>query len=126
MLAGFLLAQAPFEPLTLEQDYLRTKSGSGMAMVTLIALHEDGTPLRGYISCAGSWFKHQDGEPTFYASSLPFRTDARGAIVMNPSLEDEWIACSATDKGKKGTVVVDFTDAEPLHIVTFVLNKESE
>ena len=128
VLLGLLLAQTA-EP-SLDQQYRSAQGlGSYHALVTLIARHTDGTPVRGYVSCSGWWQKYQDllteEEPVFY-ENLAFKTDSRGAVVMNPHIEDGWIYCWSSDKGKHGTVVVQFTDTEPLHIVEIVLNKRGE
>ncbi len=128
VLLALWLAQVS-EP-TLEQQYaLATGGGSHHALVTLIELHEDGTPVRGFIACSGWWQKYQDlqtdEEPVFY-ENLAFRTDSRGAIVMNPHTDNEWVHCWSSDKGKHGSVTVQFDEDDPFHVVTFILNgKES-
>lgn len=104
----------------LEQDYLATRDGSRLAMVTVICRRADGRPVRGTIQCAGYWFKHQDGEPVFYGSSLPFQTDSRGAIVMNPAVADEWMTCWCEDHGTRGEVTVEFAH-DPAQVVEIVI-----
>jgi hypothetical protein len=123
VLAGLLLAQTA-EP-TLDQQY-RTAIGVGShhALVTLIAVHTDGTPVRGDIYCAGFWQKYQDlltdEKPKFY-ENLAFKTDSRGAVVMNPRTNNEWVTCWAEDGGKRGSVVVEFSDNNPSHVAEIVL-----
>lgn len=78
-------------------------------MITIQAVHfEDGTPARGTIACNGWWRKFDETQQGDY--NLPFKTDSRGVIVMNP-----WIGqyrygpmiCSALDvHGHTGTGAV--------------------
>ena len=111
---------------SLELDRLATVNGSPFAMVTLIALHEDGSPVRGYIRCSGVWTKHQDGQPEEYEWGMPFKTDMRGAVVMNPHIAHEWIVCSSNDKGRYGKVLVEFSEDDPVKVVRFILNERGE
>lgn len=116
------MAQEP----TLEREYASTrKAGSGLALITLIAIHEDGTPVRGFISCSGVWFKHADEQTVTQGLSLPFATDARGAIVMNPSLDDEWIVCRSEAHGASGRVEVAFDADHPRTVREIILRKDS-
>jgi hypothetical protein len=115
---ALLLAQMA-EP-SLETDYLRLK-GSAFALVTLIAVHVDGTPVRGFIRCDGEWFKYADEEDVLWGVALPFKTDARGAVVMNPHLDIEQLHCWSEDRGMRGDVTVDLSDT---HIETIVLNRK--
>lgn len=111
-----LLVQAP--AIDLERESLAMRHGSRLAMVTLIASHPDGSPVRGHIQCAGSWFKHEDdNRRVWHGPSLPFETDSRGAVIMNPALADEWIHCWATDRGRRGDVTVDLAGTHVAHIV---------
>jgi hypothetical protein len=119
---ALLLAQEPSGELW--EDYLATQGGSSQALVTLIAQHVDGTPVRGYIRCAGWWVKYEDDPArTFAGTSLPFETDARGAIVMNPQVTDEQIFCWSEDKGMRGEVSVDLMSR---HVVVITLNRRAE
>ena len=120
-----LLAQAPVE-VDLDQDYMRTlRSGSVQAGITLIALHKDGSPARGFIQCAGTWFKHEDVEDNIVSGEeLPFRMDSRGAVVMNPHVDDEQIHCWAEDKGMLGSVSIHFSADDPIHVRRFTLSQE--
>lgn len=72
-----------------------------VGMVTVIARHDDGSPARGAISCSGSWFKFQDGPKQDGGWDLPFETDSRGAVVLNPFVgdyEEDPMICTALDK----------------------------
>lgn len=127
VLVGLLLAQSPDEDMaSLEQDRLATINGSPYGLITIIARHVDGTPVRGYISCSGVWMKHEDGGPEEWALNLPFKTDSRGAIVMNPRIADEWIVCTSVDRGRRGTVLVEFSDANPVQVVEIILTERGE
>lgn len=121
ILTAFLVTQMP----DLEQELRLARGGSEVAMITLIARYADGTPVRGEIQCAGWWRKFQDGEPEVYAQSLPFKTDSRGAIVMNPSLADEWIVCWSERDGLSGRVTVSFDKANPSAVAYIVMGKDS-
>jgi len=94
----------------LERERLSTGNGSPLAMITVIARYEDGSPVRGEISCSGNWFKHEDGDPQFSGPALPFRTDSRGAVILNPHLDDAWIVCWCEQDGQSGKVLVSFDD----------------
>jgi hypothetical protein len=123
-LVALLLTQEP--AIDLERDRLAMYDGSHLALITLIAQYEDGTPARGYIACEGSWYKHADrDEDTAVGIGLPFKTDARGAIVMNPLLSDEWIECFASKDGYYGRVRVEFSDQRPAQVVRLVLRKDT-
>lgn len=127
VLMGLLLAQSPDDDkASLERDRLATINGSPYGLITIIARHVDGSPVRGYISCSGVWMKHEDGGPEEWALNMPFKTDSRGAIVMNPNIEDEWMVCQSADKGRRGTVLVEFSEDDPMKVVTFVLNERGE
>ena len=121
-IVGSLSAQEPEIDLERERHAMRT--GSDYALITLIAQHEDGTPVRGFIQCAGNWHKYQEG-PQLYGEALPFATDARGAIVMNPHLSDEYIVCWSRDRCAYGRVVVCFDEAHPRAVHTIVLRRET-
>jgi hypothetical protein len=114
-----LLAQTA-EP-GLEEEFLNARNGTGTALVTLIAVHMDGTPVRGFIQCAGEWMKYADEEDVLWGVALPFKTDSRGAVVMNPHLEFEEIRCWSQDKGMRGEVTVELSGT---HIETIVLNRK--
>ena len=127
VLIGLLLAQSPDDDMaSLEQDRLATINGSPYALITLIAQHVDGSPVRGYIQCSGVWTKHQDGQPEEFEWAMPFKTDMRGAIVMNPHIEHEWIVCSSRDKGRYGKVLVEFSEENPVQVVRFTLTERGE
>lgn len=117
--ALLLLAQAVDGGL--QQDYLATRTGSPHALVTIIAVHQDGTPVRGYIQCAGEWFKHADEDTVIWSEALPFKTDSRGAVTFNPRLEDEQILCWCIDNGMRGDIAVNLSGT---HIETLVLNRK--
>ncbi len=109
----------------LERERLAAGNGSYRALLTIIAVHEDGTPVRGYIRCSGWWIKYEDDPArTFAGEALPFKTDSRGAIVMNPHLDDEDMYCWSTDKGKHGVVHIYFAH-DPVGIHRIVLNKKA-
>lgn len=120
-LLAFIAIQEP--AIDLEREARALREGSRLALITLIAQYPDGTPHRGVIQCAGSWFKHQEG-PVQYGTSLPFQTDSRGAIVMNPALADEWIVCWAEHDGAVGKAIVDLT-VDPAQVVRLTLRKDS-
>lgn len=107
-----LLAQSP-EP-TLERDYLRTFTGSPQQLVCIIATDAEGRPYRGYVSCSGWWFKYADEDTTANGYALPFLTDARGAIVMNPHRDDDFFVCWATDYPEQ-KVLVDLSASNPVY-----------
>ena len=114
---ALLAVQQPAIDLETESQALRP--GSPLAMVTLIATYPDGTPLRGFIQCGGSWYHHTDNSDDIeVVEALPFRTDSRGAIIVNPHLEDEWIVCWAEQHGAAGKVMVELTERPTIqHIV---------
>lgn len=117
-----LLMQEP----DLIKDYQHAYgNGSELAMVTLIARYPDGSPVRGFIRCAGTWFKHADEERIFYGPELPFQTDSRGAVIMNPSVEDEYIECWSQERGYYGRVRVDFSVERPTRIAHIRMRRES-
>lgn len=111
--------------IDLDRERLAMRDGSGLAMVTLIATYPDGTPVRGEIQCGGNWHKHQDGNPEQYGPSLPFVTDSRGAVIMNPHLSDEWIVCWSAKDGATGKVIVSFDERTPRSVHRIVLRKDS-
>lgn len=93
-----LLAQVNSGEIDLEQERLRMFNGTEHALVTLIARHADGSLARGTIACQGLWFKYQDKkDEQAWDWALPFKTDSRGAIIMNPHLEDGSMDCTAID-----------------------------
>ena len=104
----------------LAHEERRLMRGSPLAMLTIVARYQDGTPFRGFISCSGEWFKHSDEETSLTGPSLPFRTDSRGAVILNPHTTDGWIICWATDNGLSGRVTASFED-EPTGVFEIVL-----
>ena len=44
----------------LAHEERRLQHGSPLAMLTIVARYQDGTPFRGYIRCSGDWFQHAD------------------------------------------------------------------
>jgi hypothetical protein len=92
--------------IDLDAEYLALQTGSRLAMVTLIAVDEAGLPVRGTIQCGGVWRKFQD-DAELFIEALPFVTDSRGAIVMNPALDDEYIVCWSTKGDLYGRIRVD-------------------
>jgi hypothetical protein len=117
-----LLAQDP--AIDLETERLALVTGSPHALITLIAEYADGTPVRGVIQCAGTWRKYQDGVE-FYTEALPFATDSRGAVIMNPHVEDEAIVCWSQQDGVIGRTTVTFDANAPAKVQRIVLRKDS-
>ena len=108
MLAIALLALSMVQELPdLQAEYLSLFGGSYQQAVTIIATYQDGRPWRGAIACEGNWVKYADEDETAAGWMLPFRADARGAIVMNPRRDDAPFACYAGN----GSVEVDFESA---------------
>jgi hypothetical protein len=105
-LIALSMAQAVDLP-DLEQDYLAMFGGSPQRAVTIIATYEDGRPYQGAMWCEGWWIKYADEETAAHGYGLPFRPDARGAIVMNPRSTDEPFSCFAGD----GSVLVDLASS---------------
>lgn len=78
-----LVSQQPDEIRELQLDQLRTHDNRPiMELISVQAVHEDGSPARGTISCDGLWQKF-DEKPTS-AWNYPFKTDSRGVAVFNP------------------------------------------
>ena len=119
LIAALLMTTEP----NLEQDYAQTLDGSALAMVTVMARYPDGRPVRGYIQCSGNWFKHQDGPINLEAQSMPFRTDSRGAVILNPHLSDEWLICWCEQDGMTGHVTVSFDSADPTGVFEIVMGE---
>ncbi len=112
-LLGVLFAQAP-EPFTVEEELYRLQhQGPANHVVTMIATHVDGSPLRGYIQCGGYWTKHVDEDTTIGAPNLPFKTDSRGAVIFNPGIEDTWIFCFAEDGEYAGETLLTLSKTRP-------------
>jgi hypothetical protein len=108
-----LLALAP----AIESSYVLPGDDVDHAMVTLIAVHRDGTPVRGFIRCLGFWWKHADEHQVIEGVALPFATDSRGAVIMNPRLADKQITCWSEDRGMHGEVTVNLATTSVAHIV---------
>lgn len=76
------------------------------SMVRVTAVHMDGTPARGSISCTGNWLKFD--EKPVGGWRIPFETDSHGSIILNPWMgdyEEDPLICYATDKhGHQGHV----------------------
>ena len=120
ILTALLVSQMP----DLDQEFRLTRAGSPQGLVTIIAQYPDGRPARGTISCSGWWRKFQEGAED-YALSMPFVTDSRGAIGMNPSLDDGWMLCWSEKDGLTGRVTVTFSTEKPTGVYYIVLGKES-
>lgn len=110
LLLSLLVTQAP----DLERELKATRNGTDHALITIIARHADGRPYRGAIQCSGQWFKHEDGDVVYSGTALPFQTDSRGAIVMNPKQEDVGMLCWAGG----GQVIVNFSDPTGVYEIT--------
>jgi hypothetical protein len=107
VLLAFLAAQDGIPAVDpLQEEWNRAQTGARDWIATVIAVHVDGTPVRGYIRCAGWWRRHIDEETMEGGESFPFKTDSRGAVGFNPHIEDEWIHCWASDKGMTGEVTI--------------------
>lgn len=123
LLGLMLLAQTADISIDLEQEWHRAigRERPKHMMITLMAEHMDGTPARGTIGCSGGWFKHADEEETSYGPYLPFTTDSRGAIVLNPGWgdydEEEPLQCEARSGEQRGTVSVVPEDGQRYTIV---------
>jgi hypothetical protein len=96
----------------LEREWKATTNESRLAMITIIATYPDGRPVRGEIQCSGDWYKHEDGPDHLTVPSLPFVTDSRGAIIVNPHISDAWMICWCEQNGQAGRVSVSFDDAD--------------
>lgn len=117
-----LLMQEP----DLSRDYQALYGpGSELAMITLIATFPDGSPARGFIRCAGNWHKHADEDVVLAGPELPFQVDGRGAIVMNPHVDDDYVECWCQERGYYGRVRVTFSRQEPTQIGHIRMRRES-
>lgn len=110
---------------SLDEDFRATVNDSRAAMVTLIATYPDGSPARGQIRCAGIWFKHADETELLVGEALPFETDSRGAVIVNPHVSDEWIECWSESRGYYGRVRVYFQEAKPTGVGHIRMRLES-
>ena len=106
------ITSTPFEPeINLEADRLRTLAEKPThAMITLIARYPDGTPAKGgRIGCTGWWFKYSD-DPKEQAEqsgeAYMFKADSRGAVILNPNLDDTYLHCWAEHRLAKGEVEI--------------------
>lgn len=95
------LLLAPQLPADLLQQERDSALGSRpwSAMLRIRAVHKDGSPARGSISCSGYW--HKFDEKDLGGWGIPFETDSTGAIVMNPwvgDYEEDLLTCSALDR----------------------------
>lgn len=98
-------AQEPTEERLLEWEKWRAVGRPTLVnMIEIQAIHfTDGSPARGTISCNGYWIKFQDekNQPLLEGTGLPFKTDSRGVIIMNPWVgmydEEDPLICRATD-----------------------------
>lgn len=103
---GFLIvalfAQEPVIDLDRQVLSTRPHTGTYLELVEIQAVHRDGTGARGVISCSGSWIKYQDSknQPIVAGWNLPFKTDSRGLIILNPGIgdfEEEPMRCASED-----------------------------
>jgi hypothetical protein len=100
----------------LEQEYIRAQPGGPESMlITVFARFGDGAPARGYISCEGTWCKYDEQE--YCATSLPFKTDSRGACAFNPGFEwlgddghSGYMTCHATSGPRSGKLTFRVED----------------
>jgi hypothetical protein len=104
----------------LEHDRKATANGSPLAMLTVIARYPDGTPFRGAIRCGGEWYRHADEPDKPVMQALPFRTDSRGAVIVNPQVEDGYLICWVDGNGRSGNVTANFED-DPTGVFEIVL-----
>ena len=121
LIAALLVTQEPI--IDLDFDRRALWGGSPLAAITFIARYEDGRPVRGFVRCLGTWYKHADEDTVMYASELPFKTDSRGAVIMNPHVDDEWIQCYVAQDGYYGETRVEFDRDHPTAIVEIVVKK---
>lgn len=88
LLATVWLLYAANLPINLDREYRALQqTHTELAMVTIVAQHTDGTPAKGFISCAKGWFKHGEGAEDSDGDSeegYAFATDSRGAVIFNP------------------------------------------
>ena len=96
---------------------------SSLRMATIIARYPDGTPVKGFIFCDGYWFKYADEHNRIQGHSLQFRTDSRGAIIMNPSVADDVLTCYCEVGSLSGQVTV--TLAGPLPRMGYIVLRPS-
>ena len=76
------------------------------SLITIIATYDDGTPVYpGTIGCSGYWFKYIDEQTIVFEEGLPFSTDARGAIILNPFSNIDTLTCVARSPDGRSTVV---------------------
>ncbi len=106
-LIAVLLAQLPdYDPQLERERFAAEGTPSIMVMVRLTAVHTDGSPARGSISCSGIWRKYDETE--IGGGGLPFATDSTGSIILNPWIgdyEDDPLTCTALDKhGHQGSI----------------------
>lgn len=119
--ALLLVALVLAEP-DLASEWRAMHTTSTKALLTIQAQTPDGVPVRGEIACTGHWYKYQDGPIQFSGEALPFQTDSRGAIVMNPSVEDEAITCWMEHRGQRGTVAINFV-ADATQVVALIVGE---
>lgn len=101
LLTVALFAQETDRPLEQQRDSIY--NGTYYEMVSIQAVHADGTAARGSIACHGDWWKHQDSKNhTFIGGEwFPFETDSRGVVILNPYVEDfpeDPLDCRAVDR----------------------------
>lgn len=105
------MTQEVYEQLERERFRAKRSEYSNAMMFTVIAERADGRGVRGRIGCEGPWYKMGAGEgddPGPVIEMHPFKTDARGAIILNPYHgfygEGEWTRCEAWgDDGERGS-----------------------
>lgn len=105
LLALALFAQSDDIANLQRERYAAQDVHTFMDMVSVQAVHEDGTPARGSISCEGLWTKYD--ERIVAEWNLPFVTDSRGVSIFNPWIgeyTDDVMTCSALDRhGHRGS-----------------------
>ncbi len=120
MLRMLLLAALLYSQVHADVDLERERraalpSAPRTIMLVVKAEYPDGRPARGYINCDGIWCKYggrlpgpvDDGEntePDACLPNYPFKTDARGACVFNPS--HDWLTQDGEDTQMRCTAAV--------------------
>lgn len=108
LLLLMMLAQVE-RPIDLDRERRLALYGEGSPhmLITVKAEYLDGRPMfPGTIGCTGYWYKHVDEQTKVWAWMLPFSTDSRGAIGLNPLAyyDDEEpyvLTCEAMDAQKR-------------------------
>lgn len=110
LVSVLLLAQSHDVVRELQLDLERTRPSTTQSMMIEVqAAHADGSPAKGTIACSGLWRKYDEQETVGW--DLPFDTDSRGVIFLNPWIgtyaDGEDLICRAKDKhGHQGVVSI--------------------